>query len=135
MAGKYLAGRFADLIQSGTFQLHLDSKTFSADTSIRFLQGDRFGTSPKAQFGCLEGFGRVVTTSNASQDALGCGRCLLFLWTAVTRPCQLRGWPQSPEGGYADMQSGEPFIYLFSGSVSDVQLYAWAYSYRPPGNS
>ncbi|KAI4565683.1 hypothetical protein MJT46_009058 [Ovis ammon polii x Ovis aries] len=73
LAGKYLAGRFADLIQSGTFQLHLDSKTFLADTSIRFLQGDRFGTSPRTQFGCLEGFGRVVTTSNASQDALGCG--------------------------------------------------------------
>lgn len=87
MAGKYLAGRFADLIQSGTFQLHLDSKTFSADTSIRFLQGDRFGTSPRTQFGCLEGFGRVVTTSNASQDALGCGRCLLSRWTAVTGPC------------------------------------------------
>nr|XP_058899033.1 thyroglobulin isoform X16 [Kogia breviceps] len=75
LVGKDLVGRFADLIQSGKFQLHLDSKTFPADTSIRFLQGDRFGTSPRTQFGCLEGFHQVSATSNASQDPLGCVKC------------------------------------------------------------
>lgn len=72
--GKDLIGRFIELIQSGVFQLHLDSKTFSADTSISFLQGDSFGNSPRTWFGCLEGFHRVSTTSNARQDPLGCGR-------------------------------------------------------------
>ncbi|XP_008060148.1 thyroglobulin [Carlito syrichta] len=73
--GKDLLGRFADLIQSGTFQLHLDSKTFPADTSIRFLQGDRFVASPRAWLGCLEGFHRVSTTSEASQDPVWCVKC------------------------------------------------------------
>ncbi|XP_022409716.1 thyroglobulin isoform X2 [Delphinapterus leucas] len=75
LVGKDLVGRFADLIQSGKFQLHLNSKTFPADTFIQFLQGDRFGTSPRTQFGCLEGFHQVSATSNASQDPLGCVKC------------------------------------------------------------
>ncbi|XP_066120712.1 thyroglobulin [Saccopteryx bilineata] len=75
LAGPDLAGRFADLIQSGVFQLHLDSKTFPADTSVRFLQGDSFGPSPATQYGCLEGFYRVSATSNASRDPLGCVKC------------------------------------------------------------
>ncbi|XP_069321496.1 thyroglobulin [Eulemur rufifrons] len=75
LVGKDLLGRFADLIQSGKFQLHLDSKTFLADTSIRFLQGDGFGTSPRTWRGCLEGFHRVLATSKASQDPLGCAKC------------------------------------------------------------
>ncbi|XP_057591090.1 thyroglobulin isoform X2 [Hippopotamus amphibius kiboko] len=75
LVGKDLIGRFAYLIQSGQFQLHLDSKTFPADTSIRFLQGDRFGTSPRTQFGCLKGFRQVSATSYASQDPLGCVKC------------------------------------------------------------
>ncbi|XP_055968176.1 thyroglobulin [Sorex fumeus] len=75
MVGKNLIGRFADLIQSGTFQLHLDSKIFPADTSIRFLQGDHFGTSPRTWFGCLEGFHRVSTINNALENPLGCVKC------------------------------------------------------------
>ncbi|XP_049710027.1 thyroglobulin isoform X2 [Elephas maximus indicus] len=75
LVGKDLVGRFADLIRSGEFQLHLDSKTFPADTSIRFLQGDRFDTSPRARFGCLEGFSRASATSKISQDSLGCVKC------------------------------------------------------------
>ncbi|KAL4842678.1 hypothetical protein H8958_015991 [Nasalis larvatus] len=74
LVGKDLLGRFTDLIQSGSFQLHLDSKTFPADTTIRFLQGDHFGTSPRTWFGCLEGFYQVLT-SEASQDGLGCVKC------------------------------------------------------------
>ncbi|KAB1257965.1 Thyroglobulin [Camelus dromedarius] len=75
LVGEDLIGRFADLVQSGTFQLQVDSKTFQADTSIRFLQGDRFGTSPRTRFGCLEGFRQVSAISNASQDPLGCVKC------------------------------------------------------------
>ena len=71
VTGQDLLGRFADLIQSGRFQLHLDSKTFSADTTLYFLNGDSFVTSPRTQLGCMEGFYRVPTTR---QDALGCGR-------------------------------------------------------------
>ncbi|KAK2095027.1 hypothetical protein P7K49_026443 [Saguinus oedipus] len=71
MVGKDLLGRFTDLIQSGSFQLHLDSKSFPADTAIRFLQGDHFGTSPRTWFGCLEGFYQVWT-NEALQDRLGC---------------------------------------------------------------
>uniref|UniRef100_A0A8I3RWH6 Thyroglobulin n=1 Tax=Canis lupus familiaris TaxID=9615 RepID=A0A8I3RWH6_CANLF len=75
LVGKDLIGRFTDLIQSGGFQLHLDSKTFPADTSIYFLQGDRFGTSPRTWFGCLEGFHQVLAPSNAPQDPWGCVKC------------------------------------------------------------
>ncbi|KAM5314931.1 thyroglobulin [Glossophaga mutica] len=75
LVGKDLVGRFADLIQSGTFQLHLDSKTFSADTSVSFLQGDSFGTSPRTRYGCLEGFYLISAASNATQDPLGCVKC------------------------------------------------------------
>ncbi|XP_016815375.4 thyroglobulin isoform X3 [Pan troglodytes] len=74
LVGKDLLGRFTDLIQSGSFQLHLDSKTFPAETTIRFLQGDHFGTSPRTWFGCSEGFYQVLT-SEASQDGLGCVKC------------------------------------------------------------
>ncbi|XP_005398080.1 PREDICTED: thyroglobulin [Chinchilla lanigera] len=70
-----LLGRFTDLVQSGMFQLHLDSKTFLADTSIRFLQRDSFSTSPQTWFGCMEAFHRVLATSKASQDPLGCVMC------------------------------------------------------------
>lgn len=77
LVGKDLVGRFADLIQRGAFQLHLESSTFPADTSIRFPQGDGFGTSPRTRLGCLEGFHPVSATSNANQDLLGCGRSTL----------------------------------------------------------
>ncbi|ELK11652.1 Thyroglobulin [Pteropus alecto] len=73
LVGKGPVGRFADLVQSGAFQLHLDNKTFPADTSIYFLQGDSFGTSPRTRFGCLEGFYPVSDTSDALRDPLGCG--------------------------------------------------------------
>uniref|UniRef100_A0A8C4FDB8 Thyroglobulin n=1 Tax=Catagonus wagneri TaxID=51154 RepID=A0A8C4FDB8_9CETA len=75
LVGKDLAGRFADLIQSGTFQLHLDSRTFPADPSIHFLPGDNLGTSPRTWFGCLEGFRQVPATSSTSQDPPGCVKC------------------------------------------------------------
>uniref|UniRef100_G3WK69 Thyroglobulin n=1 Tax=Sarcophilus harrisii TaxID=9305 RepID=G3WK69_SARHA len=54
--GNDLVGRFVKLIQSGDFQLHLDSKTFPADTTIRFLRGDDFEIFPSVQFGCKKGF-------------------------------------------------------------------------------
>ncbi|XP_036293424.1 thyroglobulin [Pipistrellus kuhlii] len=73
--GKGLAGRFADLIRSGEFRLHLDGKTFPADTALRFLQGDSVGTAPGTRYGCLEGFRPVSAPSNASQDPLGCVKC------------------------------------------------------------
>ncbi|XP_014400466.1 PREDICTED: thyroglobulin [Myotis brandtii] len=73
--GKGLAGRFADLIRSGEFRLHLDAKTFPADTSLRFLHGDSVGTSPRTRYGCLEGFHPVSAPSDASQDPLGCVKC------------------------------------------------------------
>lgn len=75
--GKGPVGRFTDLVQSGAFQLHLENKTFPADTSIYFLQGDSFGTSPRAWFGCLEGFHPVSATSDARREPLGCGRSAL----------------------------------------------------------
>ncbi|XP_021107473.1 thyroglobulin isoform X1 [Heterocephalus glaber] len=75
LVGKDLLGRFTDLVQSGTFQLHLDSKAFLADTSIHFLQGDSFVASPQTWFGCVEGFSRVSATSKASRDPLGCVMC------------------------------------------------------------
>uniref|UniRef100_H0VF67 Thyroglobulin n=1 Tax=Cavia porcellus TaxID=10141 RepID=H0VF67_CAVPO len=76
LVGKDLLGHFTALVQSGTFQLHLDSKTFLADTSIRFLQGDSsFGASPRTWFGCMEAFYQVLATSEASRDPLGCVMC------------------------------------------------------------
>lgn len=83
LVGKDLLGHFTALVQSGTFQLHLDSKTFLADTSIRFLQGDSsFGASPRTWFGCMEAFYQVLATSEASRDPLGCGR-----WLPVPECC------------------------------------------------
>ncbi|XP_059528341.1 thyroglobulin [Myotis daubentonii] len=73
--GTGLAGRFADLIRSGEFQLHLDAKTFPADTSFHFLHGDSVGTSPGTRYGCLEGFHPVSASSDTSQDPLGCVKC------------------------------------------------------------
>ncbi|XP_006879337.1 PREDICTED: thyroglobulin [Elephantulus edwardii] len=77
LVGKDLVGRFVDLIHSGEFQLHLDSKTFPADPSIRFLHGDSFDTSPRAWFGCLEGFHSVsaISTDSVGQDSPGCVQC------------------------------------------------------------
>ncbi|XP_040586580.1 thyroglobulin isoform X2 [Mesocricetus auratus] len=86
LVGQDLLGRFADLIQSGKFQLHLDSKTFPADTSLYFLHGDSFVTSPRTQLGCLEGFYRVSVTS---QDPLGCVKCPegSFYQDGLCTPC------------------------------------------------
>uniref|UniRef100_A0A5F8G4Q9 Thyroglobulin n=1 Tax=Monodelphis domestica TaxID=13616 RepID=A0A5F8G4Q9_MONDO len=64
--GNDLVGRFAKLIQSGGFQLYLDSKIFPADTTIRFLRGGDFDTSPAIQFGCKKGFQK-----NSPQDGEG----------------------------------------------------------------
>uniref|UniRef100_A0A4W2IQ22 Thyroglobulin n=1 Tax=Bos indicus x Bos taurus TaxID=30522 RepID=A0A4W2IQ22_BOBOX len=121
LAGKYLAGRFADLIQSGTFQLHLDSKTFSADTSIRFLQGDRFGTSPRTQFGCLEGFGRVVAASDASQDALGCVKCPegSYFQDEQCVPCPA-GFYQEQAGSLACVPCPEGRTTVYAGAFSQT---------------
>ncbi|ERE63014.1 neuroligin-3 isoform 2 [Cricetulus griseus] len=77
LVGQDLLGRFADLIQSSKFQFHLDSKTFPADTSLYFLHGGSFVTSPRTQLGCLEGFYRISATS---QDPLGCGLPQLEPW-------------------------------------------------------
>ncbi|KAM9626953.1 thyroglobulin isoform 1-T1 [Trichechus inunguis] len=102
LVGKDLVGRFADLIRSGEFQLHLDSKTFPADTSIHFLQGDRFGTSPRARFGCLEGFSRVSASSKTSQESLGCVKCPegSYFQDEQCVPCAV-GFYQERAGGSA----------------------------------
>ncbi|KAK1331879.1 hypothetical protein QTO34_007555 [Cnephaeus nilssonii] len=57
------------------FQLHLDAKTFPADTALRFLLGDSVGPSPRTRYGCLEGFHPVSAPSSAGQDPLGCVKC------------------------------------------------------------
>lgn len=133
--GKNLIRRFADLIQSGAFRLHLDSKTFPVDTSIRFIQGASFGTSPRTWFGCLEGFHQVSATSSAGQDPLGCGRSMPSPWIAVTEPCEAAGKAsRALEGGYSAHTSGESFIYLFNKSFSIIH-YAWAYSHQPSRNN
>ncbi|KAM4865279.1 thyroglobulin [Thomomys bottae] len=75
LVGQDLLARFTDLIRSGMFQLHLDSKTFQADTTLRFIQGDDYSTSPRTQFGCLEGFYPVPTMNEDNQDPLGCVMC------------------------------------------------------------
>ncbi|VTJ57355.1 Hypothetical predicted protein [Marmota monax] len=99
LVGKDFLGRFADLIRSGLFQLHLDSKVFPADPSIRFLQGDRLGTSPRTRFGCLEGFYRVSASSNASEDLLGLlclgeeGRCPPYVLVIATSLTTMLKWP------------------------------------------
>ncbi|XP_026351166.3 thyroglobulin [Ursus arctos] len=102
LVGKDLIGRFTDLIQSGGFQLHLDSKTFPADTSIYFLQGDRLGTSPRTWFGCLEGFRQVLATSNATQDPLGCVKCPegSYFQKEICIPCPV-GFYQERAGSVA----------------------------------
>ncbi|XP_006155589.1 thyroglobulin [Tupaia chinensis] len=102
LVGKDLLGRFADLIQSGAFHLHLDSKTFPADTSLRFLQGDRFGTSPRTRIGCLEGFHRVAATSKDSQDPLVCVKCPEGSYSQDEQciPCPV-GFYQEQEGSVA----------------------------------
>lgn len=114
--GKDLVGRFTDLIQSGAFQLHLDSNTFPADTSIHFLQGDGFGTSPRTRFGCLEGFHLVSATSNANQDPLGCGRSTLVLGLLLLSCVRLQKRPQGSESACSGTESGESFTYLFNKS-------------------
>ncbi|XP_004697442.1 thyroglobulin [Echinops telfairi] len=100
--GQDLVGRFADLIRSGEFQLHLDSKTFPADTSIRFLQGEHVGPSPRAQFGCMDGFYRVPATSPAGRDALGCVECPegSYFQDGQCVPCPV-GFYQERAGGSA----------------------------------
>ncbi|XP_042555885.1 thyroglobulin isoform X1 [Dipodomys spectabilis] len=75
LVGQDLLARFADLIRSGTFQLHLDSKTFQADATLRFIQGDSYSTSPRTRFGCLEGFYPVPAMRETNQDPLGCVKC------------------------------------------------------------
>ncbi|XP_044100852.1 thyroglobulin [Neovison vison] len=102
LVGKDLIGRFTDLIQSGGFQLHLDSKTFPADTSIYFLQGDHFGTSPRTWFGCLEGFRQVLAASNATQDPLGCVKCPegSYFQKDICIPCPV-GFYQEQAGSMA----------------------------------
>ncbi|XP_046498238.1 thyroglobulin [Equus quagga] len=102
LVGKNLIRRFADLIQSGAFRLHLDSKTFPVDTSIRFIQGASFGTSPRTWFGCLEGFHQVSATSSAGQDPLGCVQCPEGSYFQDERciPCPV-GFYQERAGGLA----------------------------------
>ncbi|XP_058132055.1 thyroglobulin [Dasypus novemcinctus] len=121
LVGKDLLGRFADLIQSGGFQLHLDSKTFPADTSIRFLQGDRFGTSPRTWFGCLEGFHRVPATSRAHQDAQGCVKCPegSYFQDEQCIPCSI-GFYQEQAGSLACVACPEGRTTLFAGAFSQT---------------
>ncbi|XP_060058359.1 thyroglobulin [Erinaceus europaeus] len=102
LLGKDLVGRFADLIQSGTFQLHLDSKTFQADTSVHFFQGDSLVASPRTWFGCLEGFYPILATPSFIQDPLGCVKCPegSFLQDEQCIPCPV-GFYQEQAGSVA----------------------------------
>uniref|UniRef100_A0A8D0GXN7 Thyroglobulin n=1 Tax=Sphenodon punctatus TaxID=8508 RepID=A0A8D0GXN7_SPHPU len=52
IVGENLIGRFEALIKGGGFLLHLDSKQFPADTSIRFPRDEDFDTSHSVQLGC-----------------------------------------------------------------------------------
>ncbi|XP_077023848.1 thyroglobulin [Tamandua tetradactyla] len=119
LVGKDLIGRFTDLIQSGDFQLHLDSKTFPADTSIRFLQGDRFGTSPRTWFGCLEGFYRVSAANQASQDSQGCVKCPEGSYFQDERcvPCSI-GFYQEQAGSLACAPCPEGRTTISTGAFS-----------------
>ncbi|XP_078297761.1 thyroglobulin isoform X1 [Panthera onca] len=102
LVGKDLIGRFTDLIQSGEFQLYLDSKTFPADPSIYFLQGDGFGTSPRTWFGCLEGFHQVLATGSAPRDPPGCVKCPegSYFQEEICIPCPV-GFYQEQAGSVA----------------------------------
>uniref|UniRef100_A0ABI7WJ79 Thyroglobulin n=1 Tax=Felis catus TaxID=9685 RepID=A0ABI7WJ79_FELCA len=102
LVGKDLIGRFADLIQSGEFQLYLDSKSFPADPSIYFLQGDSFGTSPRTWFGCLEGFHQVLATGSAPWDPPGCVKCPegSYFQEEICIPCPV-GFYQEQAGSVA----------------------------------
>ncbi|XP_048214590.1 thyroglobulin [Perognathus longimembris pacificus] len=102
LVGQDLLARFADLIQSGGFQLHLDAKTFQAEATLRFIQGDSYSAAPSTQFGCLEGFYRVPTMSEASQDTLGCVKCPEGSYSQDGQciPCPV-GFYQEQAGGAA----------------------------------
>ncbi|XP_037658919.1 thyroglobulin isoform X3 [Choloepus didactylus] len=121
LVGKDLIGRFAGLIQSGAFQLHLDSKTFPADTSIRFLQGDRFGASPRTWYGCVEGFHRVSATSRASQDAQGCVKCPegSYFQDEQCVPCSI-GFYQDRAGSLSCVPCPEGRTTISSGAFSQT---------------
>ncbi|XP_003792914.1 thyroglobulin [Otolemur garnettii] len=121
LVGKDFLGHFADLIQSGMFQLHLDSKIFPADTSIRFLQGDRFSTSPRTWFGCLEGFHRVLTTSEDSQDPLGCVKCPEGSYSQDERciPCPVGSY-QEEAGSSACVLCPEGRMTISEGAFSQT---------------
>ncbi|XP_053101944.1 thyroglobulin [Hemicordylus capensis] len=75
MVGENLIGRFEALIRSGGFVLHLDSKQFQADTSIRFLSDGGFNVSPRVQLGCKSGFRRVSAAGGVSPSRQGCVVC------------------------------------------------------------
>nr|XP_021510792.1 thyroglobulin [Meriones unguiculatus] len=119
LIGQDLLGRFADLIQSGKFQLHLDSKTFLADTSLYFLNGDRIATSPRVQLGCLEGFYRVSATS---QDPLGCVKCPegSFSQNGRCTPCPA-GTYQEQAGSSACIPCPRGRTTTITGAFSETQ--------------
>ncbi|XP_027701311.1 thyroglobulin [Vombatus ursinus] len=96
--GNDLVGRFVKLIQSGGFQLHLDSKTFPADTTIQFLQGDYFDISPSVQFGCKKGFQKNSPPAKTVLYSPGCVVCpegSYFLGEKCV-PCSIGFYQEQP---------------------------------------
>ncbi|XP_034615481.1 thyroglobulin, partial [Trachemys scripta elegans] len=75
IVGENLIGRFVALIESGGFVLHLDSKQFPADTSIRFPRDEDFDLSPSVQLGCRSGFRRSSSLPRAIPNSQGCVVC------------------------------------------------------------
>ncbi|XP_074058234.1 thyroglobulin [Macrotis lagotis] len=96
--GNDLVGRFVKLIQSGGFQLHLDSKTFPADTTIRFLRGDDFDISPNVQFGCKKGFQKNSPSEKTVLDLPGCVVCPegSYFLDEECIPCSLGFYQEQP---------------------------------------
>ncbi|XP_036597527.1 LOW QUALITY PROTEIN: thyroglobulin [Trichosurus vulpecula] len=96
--GNDLVGRFVKLIQNGGFQLHLDSKTFPADTTIQFLRGDYFDMSPSVQFGCKKGFQKYSPPGRTVLYSPGCVVCpegSYFLGEECV-PCSLGFYQEQP---------------------------------------
>ncbi|XP_074919354.1 thyroglobulin isoform X1 [Chelonoidis abingdonii] len=75
IVGENLIGRFVTLIESGGFVLHLDSKQFPADMSIRFPRDEDFDLSPSVQLGCRSGFRRSSSLGTAIPNSQGCVVC------------------------------------------------------------
>uniref|UniRef100_A0A8D0GVF9 Thyroglobulin n=1 Tax=Sphenodon punctatus TaxID=8508 RepID=A0A8D0GVF9_SPHPU len=105
IVGENLIGRFEALIKGGGFLLHLDSKQFPADTSIRFPRDEDFDTSHSVQLGCRSGFQRIPASGRGTPNSQGCVICPLssYFQNDTCIPC--------PPGLYQD-QPGNNFCIV-----------------------